>query len=381
MRIGLVTGEYPPMKGGVGAYTCILAQEFVRQGHSVCVLSSEKATSNDAGIELDNSIRAWGPGSLRTVARWAHKRRLDVVSLQYQTAAYQMSPWIHFMPSVIRCIPVVTTFHDLRYPYLFPKAGRLRDWIVMGLARASEGVIVTNHEDGQRLQHLPNVKLIPIDSNILRPLPDDFDASSWREKAGAGCDDYLLGYFGLINRSKGLETLLESISRLRREGIPARLVLIGDAGSSDPTNVAYAGEIEAKIRNLQLEGYICRTGFLEHDEEVAGYLNASDAVVLPYLDGASYRRGSLMAAIRYACPIVTTRPQVEIPAFVHGESMQFVEPGNSDALADALRALYHAPELRQRLRRGVAALAQHFEWPQIAADYTNFFSWVIESVQ
>ncbi len=379
MRIGLVTGEYPPIRGGVGAYSHILSQELVRQGHSVFVFSTNHAQSADTGVVLENRIRTWGPASLLTVARWVERCRLDVVNLQYQTAAYQMSPWVHFLPSLIRHVPMVTTFHDLRFPYLFPKAGRLRDWIVGWLARTSDGVVVTNHEDSQRLQQLRNVKLIPIGSNILAKVSANLDLQPWRSKAGADDKDFLLVYFGLINRSKRLDSLLEAIAKLRSENISARLLIIGDVGASDPTNVAYASEVDKAIQGLGLAQYVCRTGYLPDDEDVGNFLVASDAVVLPFADGASYRRGSLMAAIRYACPIVTTTPQVPIPSFVNRVNMLLVEPGNSRALADALRELYHAPELRQRLRQGAAQLAQYFDWSQIASDYTNFLYWVIES--
>jgi glycosyltransferase involved in cell wall biosynthesis len=118
---------------------------------------------------------------------------------------------------------------------------------------------------------------------------------------------------------------------------------------------------------------------LPDEEEVGNYLTASDVVVLPFVDGASYRRGSLMAAIRYGCPIVTTNPQVQIPTFIDGENMRLFEAGNSRALANALRDLYQSPELRERLRNGAAQLSQHFDWSQIASDYTNFLYWVIES--
>ncbi len=379
MRIGIVTGEYPPMQGGVGAYSRILAQELVRQGHHVFVFSSASASNANTGIVLENRVHSWGIGSLRAISQWAKLQRLDILNIQFQTAAYWMSPWIHFLPSVVRHVPVVTTFHDLRFPYLFPKAGRLRDWIVMHLARTSDGVIVTNHEDFQRVQQLPIARLIPIGSNILHSLPADFDALHWREKAGAKPDDYLLAYFGLVNRSKGLEILLDAMCKLRNENIPVRLIIIGDVGASDPTNVAYAQEIKHLAEKLNLSDLIRHTGFLENEQAVGSYLAASDAVVLPFLDGVSYRRGSLMAAIRYACPIVSTRPQVPIQAFEDGENMLLVEPGNRAALASALRRLYHAPDLRQQLREGAAKLAHHFEWTQIATDYTNFLCWVIEA--
>lgn len=380
MRIGIVTGEYPPMRGGVGAYSRILARELVRQGHHVFILSSATAGSTDKDIPVETSAQSWGPLSLRTIARWAQEQQLDMLNVQYQIAVYQMSPWIHFLPDVVRRIPVVTTFHDLRHPYLFPKAGRLRDWIVMRLARASDGVIVTNHEDWQRTQHLSNVKLIPIGSNMLAPLLADFDPLSWRAKAGAGADDFLLAFFGLVNRSKGLDVLLQSVSRLRQDSIPARLVVIGDVGTSDSTNATYAAEVEQEIDKLGLRPFVHYTGFLDSDADVGSYLVASDVVALPFLDGASYRRGSLMAAIRYGCPIVSTQPRVPIETFVNGENMLLVEPGNSDSLAASLRQLFHSPELRQRLKVGAIHIAQCFDWSQIAADYTNFLYWIIEEV-
>ncbi len=123
MRIGMIAGEFPPMQGGVGAFTRILASEMAAQGHDLFVLSRAGTQSEDAHVHLTPSIRRWGIGSLRAARRWARDQRLDVVNVQYQTAAYDMSPFIHFLPDALRPIPVITTFHDLRYPYLFPKPG------------------------------------------------------------------------------------------------------------------------------------------------------------------------------------------------------------------------------------------------------------------
>lgn len=371
MRIGIVTGEYPPMQGGVGAYTQILARELVRQGEQVFLFSSVRAQSDD--LPLVNRVQRWGISSLRSLADWAQTERLDIVNMQFQTAAYRMSPWIHFLPDFLRSVPVVTTFHDLRYPYLFPKAGRLRGWIVMRLARRSAGVIVTNHEDLARVQNLPFHALIPIGSNILETL-SNFNAQRWREKINVEPDDFLLAYFGFLNRSKGAKVLLDSLAALRRENIPAHLVMIGDsAGSSDPTNRVYAAEIETQVSSLNLTPYVHRTGFVD-EQAVGAYLKASDVVVLPFLDGASYRRGSLMAAVRYGCAIVTTTPTINIPTFKHENNLLLVPPNDTRALTSALRRLYQEPELRSRLQAGTAQLSACFDWSQIASDTIQFFS-------
>ncbi len=371
MRIGIVTGEYLPMQGGVGAYSRILAGELARQGQSVFVFASDQAREDQPQITLTN-MHGWGPGSLRSVVAWARQHRLDVVNIQFQTAAFGMSPWIHFLPDALRGLPVVTTFHDLRYPYLFPKAGRLRDWIVNHLARASAGVIATNHEDLSRLQTLSRAALIPIGSNILQPLPADFDPHPWRAQAGAQSGDFLLAYFGLFNHSKGLDTLLTALATLRRGGLPARLVFVGGgAGSSDPTNVAFMTGMTALINRLDLTPCIHYTGYLD-EAAVGAYLTASDVVVLPFADGASYRRGSLMAAIHYGCAVVTTTPQVTISTFKPDENLMLVPPDDSTTLASTLRHLRESPELAARLRQGAAVLADSFRWDTIAQNYVSF---------
>jgi glycosyltransferase involved in cell wall biosynthesis len=378
MRIGIITGEYPPMRGGVGAYTQILAHELAQQGEQIFVFSSIEAHNDNPNIRLTSRVKNWGVGSLRALHQWARDYHLDILNLQFQTAAYGMSPWVHFLPDTNRSIPVVTTFHDLRYPYLFPKAGRVREWMVRRLAQTSAGVIVTNHEDQARLAGMPQTTLIPIGSNILQPLPADFDATLWREQAGAKAGDFLLGYFGLFNHSKGIDMLLKALASLRVEGIPARLVMVGGGvGASDPTNETFMAAMNRQIQELDLAPVIYQTGYLENDADVGAYLAASDVVVLPFTDGASYRRGSLMAAIHYGCPIVTTKPQAAIPTFRDGENMLLVTPHNVSALKTALGQLHESTALRERLRKGAAELAKQFKWTKIARDYMIFFERVV----
>jgi len=392
MRVGIVTGEYPPMVGGVGAYSRILATEMARQGHAISVFNSTGIQNiidttkpfpphSDVAESSPTGSKTWGIGRLWAARQWARNERLDIVNLQFQTAAFGMSPWIHFLPEFIGRAPVVTTFHDLRHPYLFPKAGRWRDWIVMRLARTSAGVIATNHEDQMRLRTVSKVTLIPIGSNILTAMPADYDVRYWRERASAQDDTFLLGYFGLFNRSKGLHHLIDSVAQLRATDVPVKLVLIGGgAGTSDPTNTGFIAELNRQIDEHKLGPVVHQTGY-EDDETVGAYLSGCDALALPFTDGASYRRGSLMAAIRYGCAIITTTPRVSIPTFRDSENMLLVKAGDSPALEAGIRRLYERPDLRERLKRGAAELAHEFEWEEIAQATTDFFKWVIEENQ
>lgn len=344
------------MQGGVGAYTQILARHLADLGHEIHLLTHTSAAEADSRIRLSGIVARWGWRSRATVKEWVNLSQLDVVHLQYQTAAYAMSPHIHFYPNLVRSVPFVTTFHDLRFPYLFPKAGPLRAWIVRRLARTSDGVIATNQEDAELLQNHPCLELIPIGSNIPA---EPFTVQRHDNP------EFTIAYFGFINRSKGVDLLLEALALARSQGERWRLNMIGgQTGSSDPTNASYLLEIESLIERYALGDSLTWSGFVS-DTEVSLQLHEADVVALPFHDGASYRRGSLIAAIQHGCAILTTQPAVSVPAFVDEQNMLFCEQ-NADSVYAALKRLHRDPDLRSRLRAGASKLAPAFDWNTIA---------------
>ena len=376
MRIGLITGEYPPMRGGVGDFTALLAQGLQTQGHTIQVFSTPPAQSQH-GEAINTTIRRWNFRSLPTVQRWAKANGLDVLNLQYQTAAYRMSPWIHVLPRWVKAAPMITTFHDLRFPYLFPKAGLLRERVVMSLAYRSAGVITTNHEDYAKVKHLPNSIMIPLGSTIRPNLPQQYDAEAWRAKLGVPPETLLIGYFGFINHTKGVDTLLESFAALPTKQ-PVCLLMIGEhLGTADPTNKGYAAQIKHQIKNYGLADDILWTGDVS-DVDVNGWLRAVDVVVMPFRDGASYRRSSLMAAIQQGCAIVTTQPTVPISTFEHGENIWLVPPQNANALTQAFKSLSDSA-LRKRLQTGAARLAHTFDPTARVQATLDFYAQVRQS--
>lgn len=372
MRIGMVTGEYPPLRGGVGAYTHIVAQHMLAHDSvsAVYIFSNSHAQQQLSQIPVTNHVTQWTWQTLAQIDAWAVENQLDVVNLQFQTAAYDMSPWIHFLARRLS-VPLVTTFHDLRFPYLFPKAGFLRDWIVMHLAKSSAGVIVTNHEDAHRVAGLHHVQL-PIGSNI--PYQPTVDTSAYRAQQGLSDEDFVVGHFGFLNHSKGVDTLLKAMAMLPDKRI--KLLMIGGrTGTADPTNHPYAQEIDQLIASLALYDRVIWTGYVD-EIEVASYLQACDIVALPYRDGASFRRGSLMAAIQQGCSIITTKPTVSIPEFT-SDTMLLITPEKPNTLAAAMQVLQKSPEKRVQLGEAIIELHRHFDWERIVEETLAFFASVV----
>lgn len=403
LRIGLITGEYPPLEGGVGDFTRTLGRMLTGLGHEVHVITSGASRMPglmpvpDAAPLPHPVISVWDWSAWGHLNWLAEELRLDLYNIQYQAAAYDLHPAINFYPlsqqlgwplGTSRPIPIVTTFHDLRTPYLFPKAGRLRWWAVKYLARRSDAVIVTNAADRDRLLaegigkgRFPGedrIAVIPIGSNIIPQLPVGYNRDAWRARYGIGPDDVLLGYFGFLNETKGVDTLLRALARLGGGSMNIRLILIGGrTGSSDKTNIAYAEMITGLIKELALGARVRMTGHLA-PTEISALFEALDICVLPYRDGASFRRGSLLAALAHGCAIITTHPDPPIEELRHLENVYLVPPNDVAALAAAIATLAAAPALCVRLGRAASALSQHFRWDHIAGATAALYERVLQ---
>jgi len=387
MRICFVTGEYPPMQGGVGDCTYQLGRALLQLGHAVEVVTSTKGTGaqpTGSGAAQEPEVRPivdrWNWASWRHVLQTARRMGAEVVHIQYQTAAYGMHPAVNLLPLRLRLLSlrpcVVVTFHDLRAPYLFPKAGPVRVWVNRLLAQWSDAAVATNVEDYQQLKAAAlgaDIELIPIGSNIRPVSPQDYDRQQWRHSLGVADGETLLCYFGFLNASKGGETLFRALSVLLRRGLSVKLLMIGgQVGDSDLTNRTYLERVKALGQELGVTDRVLWTGYMP-PERVSASFWAADVCVLPYKDGVSYRRGTLMAALAHGMPIVSTEPRVPMDTLVDGQNILLVPADDPDAAADAVEKLIAETPLRARLAQGALALAQSFTWEHIATQTEQLY--------
>jgi glycosyltransferase involved in cell wall biosynthesis len=395
MKIGLVTAEYAPMQGGVGDFTRELGRALVTLGHEVHVITNSpglppgagkqqtaNVKSEDDSVQVERVMRGWGWSCWSALCDTVRRLGLDVVNIQYQAAAYKMHPAINLLPLARRAdrflrwphsLPIVVTFHDLKVPYLFPKAGSLRRQVVLVLARYADAVIVTNQEDEASLNSQlstlnSQISRIPIGSNITPCLPAGYDRDTWRTRWGVKPGETLIGYFGFLHPLKGGEVLIRALAELIAEGRAVRLLHIGGrTGSSDPdTNAAFAARVESLARELGMGDRIAATGFTPL-EEVTAHFIACDIFAMPYVEGASLRHGTFHAALAHGRAIVTTRPLVPLDELKDGANVLLVPPNDVSALASGIRRVMDDLSLRNRLERGAAELAQQFTWDRIAA--------------
>lgn len=400
-RVLLVSPEYPPTPGGVGDYTALLARHLAAEGATVAVLTGGTgADTTEDGVRVLRAVPHWRWGLARRIGEATRVTGAEIVHIQYQTGMYAMHPAVNLLPPRLRrlhlrsgtgfslpirgrqaeacpatrmVLRVVTTFHDLLPPYLFPKAGPLRDGVTRLLACTSDAAIATNGADMATLRRWGvRAALVPIGSNIpfiVNGLPVPGEYERFRARYGIPIDATLLATFGLINQSKGLDTIIDALALLRDEGMPAFLLVVGaGAGANDATNRATESAFRGRIMARGLAAHVAFTGPLAAGE-VARTLAYCDACVLPYRDGASPRRGSLLAALAQGIVVITTPPQSGaydgLPPLTDA-GVVFVPPDDAAVAAAVRRGAAEPPAARAERGHAAMRYIAHFDWGAIA---------------
>ena len=376
----MITGEYPPAMGGISDYTAHLVRALRARSLRVSVLTAGAPRP----VEDVTSVEGWTPHGVAAIARALLEMKADVVHLQYQTAAFGMSPLVNLMPLLLKTHGVrarfVTTFHDFRAPYLFPKAGRLRGVANRVLLAASDAAIFVNRSDLART-HRASASWIPI-APAIRPEEDHPDVrASTRARLGFDSDDVVVAHFGFINRSKGTDILVRAAADLLSNGLRLRLLFVGEpVGASDGTNASTVREMRELADTLGMTDQVISTGSLAA-ADVSMALEAADMVALPFLDGASLNRSSLLACFAHSLAVVTTYPAAQpqiasrhlLPPF--DETKQFVidenvaalvPPGDHRALASAILELATDATRRQRLGSAGRRFVGPLQWHTVA---------------
>ncbi|MCS6937685.1 MAG: glycosyltransferase family 4 protein [Roseiflexaceae bacterium] len=377
MNVALLSAEYPPMPGGVGDYTRNLGMALLQRSHEVVVLTGAVNGAEDRQplrvIRLP--LRRWDWRCWRVVRRALNDLKPDVLHIQYQTGAYGMHPAINLLPQRLRLEAnrphLVVTAHDLLPPYLFPKAGPLRNWVTRRLMLDVDAVVATNDADEAQLRRWGagrgdhTLAVIPIGANIAVAPPPAWNRQEWRARLGIAPEMTLIAHFGLMSRSKGVDTLIQALARLPET---FRLIVIGGEATASQDRM-YADEVRRQVAALRLSERVVITGYCD-DATVSAHLLAADLAALPFTDGASFRRGSLLATLAHGVPTITTPGSASLADQTH---VFLTPPGDPDALAGAIMRLASDPALRERLSAGGAALAAQFSWKAIARQHEELY--------
>jgi glycosyltransferase involved in cell wall biosynthesis len=210
--------------------------------------------------------------------------------------------------------------------------------IVSTLYRLSLGgtsVIFQNPDDlnvfvQNKLISTSQAHLIPgsgVDVEVFRPAP---------EPDG----DPVVLLAGRLLRSKGLAEFVEAAKRLRRDGVRARFVIVGEPYPDNPDSIQ-----PGELVDMQNEGSIEYWGWRDDMAEV---IPQASIICLP----TRYKEGLprlLVEAGACARPIVATNIPGCRMILRNGENGLMIVPGDLSALVRSLKTLIGDPALRKKM--------------------------------
>ncbi|MCM1093909.1 MAG: glycosyltransferase [Lachnospiraceae bacterium] len=273
MKYLLITGSYPPDICGVGDYTSKLMAR----------------ASDDWELYYDTN---WKISSIMKHLKKINSTNSDVIFLQYPTQGYGWS----LVPQILclyysffskkKFIVVLHEFSQRKF-----KAKLATSFLML----ANKIIFTTKYEQDFSKKKFPWIKdkcsVIKILSNINTP--SRLNPLNKRS--------YDICYFGHLRPNKGLECFFKTVKRLHPKPNELKIIIIGQLL---PEFSKYFETLQNEYRTLNIRYFLN-----QRDVEVSNLLNNTKIAYLPFPDGLSERRGSLLAAIANGCIPVSTEGQ------------------------------------------------------------------------
>mgnify|MGYP001605387165 FL=1 len=207
-------------------------------------------------------------------------------------------------------------------------------------------------------------------SNILRPNDPSNQAPLAKIRTGFTHAQFLMTYFGHISAGRGIEDLLDVMKTFKVQYPGLHLILMSQF---KPEEDDYQRKLLEWIRLNGMEKKISFTGRLSN-EEVSRFLLASDICVLPFPDGASFKNGSLSAAIEHSLPVLTTVSPLTEPQLLASGALLTYDPAQKSQLSPLLAHLIDQPQSLAQLKIKAAAFRDELSWNKYIENRIHFYN-------
>jgi len=170
----------------------------------------------------------------------------------------------------------------------------------------------------------------------------------------------LVGYCGFISSYKGLETLIQAVSRIKKSAL-----LIGGGWHTDP-GTPYIANINEYSRKLlphrcQWLGYV-------PDEDLPMIYGAMDVVAYPSI--YSTESGALLMALSHGKAVIANR----LPPFKEKEKLGALTTFRGvNSLVKKIRKVLRDEEYRDSLEEGARAYVEENSWSKVADQHIKLY--------
>jgi len=364
VRIALV-GTFAPRKCGIATFTADIADRL-REFHpdvGVDVYALDDPAAPLTYPEAAGTIVSGDPESYALAARRINESEVDAVWLQHEYGIYGEEDGQSVCDFVDRfAAPLILTCHTV----LAEPSERQRRILCHLVTRASKIMVMSRHSRELLIrEYRARPEILEV---IEHGAPDRPFGRQEEFKARLGLSGRrVLMTFGLLGPGKGLERAIEALPAIV-ERHPDALYRI--VGATHPNLVAregerYREELVALADKLGVAQHIQWENRFLDTPELLDQLEACDIYITPYPNLQQSTSGTLSYAVALGKAVIST-PYLHARELLANNVGKLIEPGSSEAIADAVNGLLGDPSELSALQERAYARGRETIWPRFA---------------
>ncbi|MCF6169106.1 glycosyltransferase family 4 protein, partial [Lutibacter sp.] len=271
-------------------------------------------------------------------------------------------------------IPFIVVFHTvLEEPTYTQKT------IIQKLSNKASEVIVMSNLGIKFLKTIYGVSEKKI-TKIEHGVPNfKFNDNTITKKRYDFKDKKVLLTFGLLNRNKGVETVLKALVEVVKKHNNFVYIILGKTHPNviKETGEEYRNYLHQFVQKNALEPYVYFYDHFVTDEELFDYVSATDIYITPYLNKAQMTSGPLSYAVGAGCAVIAT-PFWHAEELLANERGLLYDFGNAKALSKILIDLLNNPNKTLALQKKAYAYGRTLIWEKAGEQYANLILNIIK---
>lgn len=370
-------GNYPPRQCGIATFTenVVTALQIAALENEI-ELNIEVIAMNDPDRDyayppiVTRVIRDQVKQDYLDAADYINVASADICIVEHEYGIFGGNSGL-LLISLLRKlkVPVVTTFHSvIQKPNFHQKE------VLKKIAAYSSGIIVMSKLAIHFLKEVFEVPLAKIflvehgvpDFEILKSrIPNP--PAHWEGKK-------IMLTFGLIGRSKGIETALKALPRIVDKNPDLLYVVIGKTHPHVVRNEGefYRDSLKELVHKLNIEQHVEFMDQYLSEEELVACLLAADLYVTPYHNKAQITSGTLCYALGGGCAVFST-PYWHAEEVLYDGTGRLFEFGDWKCLSKQVNEVLSEPTLLCSLKQKAYDYGKTISWPLISNKYLKIF--------